>query len=94
MEPTAKKIKNATDPKHADFNPTIVPTLEAELAQLIAWDSDKNVDPKKFGYQDFTSGDKVFTAMNRLREHADVIETMVDDQDWQLPKYREMLFLQ
>ncbi|MCR9243744.1 MAG: glutamine synthetase III [bacterium] len=37
--------------------------------------------------------DHVFVAMNRLREHADVLETLVDDQDWSLPKYREMLFL-
>ncbi|MCA8974746.1 MAG: glutamine synthetase III [Planctomycetes bacterium] len=38
--------------------------------------------------------DTVLPAMATLREHADVLETMVDDADWALPKYREMLFLQ
>ncbi|MCG8648246.1 MAG: Gfo/Idh/MocA family oxidoreductase [Pirellulales bacterium] len=54
------------DPKNPKFNPELVAQLEAELAQLLAWDSDKEVDPKEFGYQDFTSGDRVFTAMEEL----------------------------
>jgi glutamine synthetase len=40
-----------------------------------------------------TYRDKVVPAIARLRESADVIETMVDDGEWPLPKYREMLFL-
>ncbi|HEX5051612.1 MAG TPA: glutamine synthetase III [Planctomycetota bacterium] len=38
--------------------------------------------------------DKVVPAMRRIRDVADALETMVDDADWPLPKYREMLFLQ
>ena len=38
--------------------------------------------------------DNVLSVMSRLREQVDVLETMVDDNDWSLPKYREMLFLQ
>lgn len=41
-----------------------------------------------------TYRDRVVPAMVRLREVADGLETMVDDADWPLPKYREMLFLQ
>ncbi len=41
-----------------------------------------------------TYRDKVVPAMVRLREGADALEVMVDDADWPLPKYREMLFLQ
>ena len=41
-----------------------------------------------------TYRDRVVPAMARLREIADALETMVDDADWPLPKYREMLFLQ
>ncbi|MBX3461662.1 MAG: glutamine synthetase III [Planctomycetes bacterium] len=41
-----------------------------------------------------TYRDKVVPAMGRLREVADGLETMVDDADWPLPKYREILFLQ
>jgi glutamine synthetase len=41
-----------------------------------------------------TYRDKVVPAMYRLREFADGLETMVDDAEWPLPKYREILFLQ
>jgi glutamine synthetase len=37
--------------------------------------------------------DRVFPAMEEVREHADVLELMVDDAHWPLPKYREMLFV-
>lgn len=37
--------------------------------------------------------DEVIPAMNRLREQADQLETMTDDDYWPLPKYRELLFL-
>jgi predicted dehydrogenase len=40
--------------------------LEMELAQLIAWDADKNVDASKHGYQDFSIGDDLFTATEEL----------------------------
>jgi glutamine synthetase len=41
-----------------------------------------------------TYRDKVVPAMVKLRESADALETMVDDAEWPLPKYREILFLQ
>ncbi len=47
-------------------NPTDVARLEMEIAQWQAWDADKNVDPKKFGYENFTAGDRVFSAMEEL----------------------------
>lgn len=37
--------------------------------------------------------DAVVPAMLRLREQADMLETMTDDAYWPLPKYRELLFL-
>ncbi|OGJ91243.1 MAG: glutamine synthetase [Candidatus Raymondbacteria bacterium RifOxyA12_full_50_37] len=36
---------------------------------------------------------KVIPIMSKVREHADILELMVDDSLWPLPKYREMLFL-
>jgi glutamine synthetase len=36
----------------------------------------------------------VVPAVARLRESCDILETMVDDSLWPLPKYRELLFLQ
>jgi len=41
-----------------------------------------------------TYRDKVVPAMGKLRTLADQLETMVDDAEWPLPKYRETLFLQ
>ncbi len=38
--------------------------------------------------------DRVVPVMAKLREVADVLETMVDDAEWPLPKYREILFMQ
>ena len=36
--------------------------------------------------------DKVIPAQNELREVADELETLVADDLWPLPKYRELLF--
>jgi glutamine synthetase len=41
-----------------------------------------------------TYRDKVVPAMQKVRAAADGLETMVDDAEWPLPKYREILFLQ
>ena len=37
--------------------------------------------------------DTVALYFDRIREHIDKLEEVVDDQSWTLPKYREMLFL-
>ena len=37
--------------------------------------------------------DAVVPAMLDVRKYADALETMVDDEIWPLPKYREMLFI-
>ena len=37
--------------------------------------------------------DNVVPAMERIRQHIDKLELMVDDEMWPLPKYREMLFI-
>jgi glutamine synthetase len=36
--------------------------------------------------------DKVIPAQNALRDVADELETLVADDLWPLPKYRELLF--
>ncbi len=53
------KLRDATDPED-------IVRLQEELAMFQAWDADKNVDPSKHGYTDFTMGDRVFTAMEEL----------------------------
>ena len=37
--------------------------------------------------------DSLIPVMNSIREHCDALEELVPDQDWPLPKYREMLFI-
>ena len=36
--------------------------------------------------------DCVLPLMAQIREHADALELIVDDEMWTLPKYRELLF--
>ncbi len=47
-------------------NPDDIVRLQEELALFRAWDADKEIDPKDFGYRDFSVGDKMFTAMDEL----------------------------
>ncbi len=37
--------------------------------------------------------DKVKPYFDEIRKHADLLETIIDDKVWPLPKYREMLFI-
>jgi predicted dehydrogenase len=53
------KLKTATDPDE-------IVRLQAELAMYQAWDADKEVNAKDFGYTDFTIGGRMFTAMEEL----------------------------
>ena len=36
--------------------------------------------------------DKVLVAMNDLREVVDILETKVDEKDWPMPTYIDLLF--
>lgn len=37
--------------------------------------------------------DTVLPLMAEIREHADALELVVDDELWTLPKYRELMFI-
>ena len=37
--------------------------------------------------------DTVLPLMAEIRDHADALEMIVDDELWTLPKYRELLFI-
>ena len=37
--------------------------------------------------------DRIIPAMDTVREHCDLLERLVSDNLWPLPKYREMLFI-
>lgn len=53
------KLAKATDPDEKM-------RLQMELGQLLAWDSDKDVDASQFGYQNLNIGDDMFTAHEEL----------------------------
>ncbi len=59
LEYRQRALANTKDPKE-------IARLQAEIAQWTAWDADKNIDPTKFGYQDFSIDDKIFTSMDEL----------------------------
>lgn len=54
-----RALKDATDPVEIE-------RLQMELAQWRAWDADKAIDPKEFGYKDFTVNDRLFSAEEEL----------------------------
>ena len=37
--------------------------------------------------------DNVKPYFDKIREHADALEILIDDSNWKLPKYRELLFI-
>jgi glutamine synthetase len=37
--------------------------------------------------------DTVAPLIEEIRQHVDQLETIVDDESWPLPKYRELLFI-
>lgn len=47
-------------------DPAVIERLQHEIALWEAWDADKQIDPKKFGYRDFSIGDKLFSATEEL----------------------------
>ncbi len=59
MKNREKQLAEAVDPVE-------VQRLKQEIAYFKAWDSDKAVDPSKFGYQDFMIGKRPFTSMEEL----------------------------
>ena len=54
-----KALKETSDPDE-------IVRLQNEIALWQAWDADKNVDPTKHGYENFSVGDKMFSAMEEL----------------------------
>ncbi|MDX2001006.1 MAG: glutamine synthetase III [Chitinophagales bacterium] len=62
-----------------------IAAIEKEMAK-----ADDHKDARK---QAIAYCDKVKTHMANIRKYADELETLVDDDTWPLPKYREMLFM-
>ena len=50
-------------------------------------------DSTSVGEESKWLNDKVKPYFDKIREHADCLEVLVDDSTWKLPKYRELLFI-
>jgi len=50
----------------AAIDPSEINRLKQEIALFEAWDADKKVDPKQFGYEDFNYQSRDFSAMEEL----------------------------
>ncbi|WP_372721657.1 Gfo/Idh/MocA family protein [Novipirellula sp.] len=62
----ARDLAHRVNQLKTEKDPDEIVRLQNEIALWTAWDQDKNVDPKEFGYQDFTLQGKIFTAMEEL----------------------------
>lgn len=54
-----RALNNAVDPAE-------IARLQQEIAMFRAWDADKAVDPREFGYMDFSVAGRKFSAMEEL----------------------------
>ena len=62
----ARDLAHRVNQLKTEKDPDEIVRLQNEIALWTAWDQDKNVDPKEFGYKDFTLQGKIFTAMEEL----------------------------
>ncbi len=65
------------------------------LKSLINKMRDERAAANEFGSKEkaFAYNDKVKPVMEQIREHAEELEDLVDDSEWPVAKYRELLFL-
>ena len=65
------------------------------LKSLINKMRDERAAANEFGSKEkaFAYNDKVKPVMELIREHAEELEDLVDDSEWPVAKYRELLFL-
>lgn len=57
VDPIRSRVNSLKRALEREKNPQEVKMLEQQLAQWEAWDSDRAIDPKEFGYRDFTLND-------------------------------------
>ncbi len=66
IDKIAGDIRNRQGRIAKSNDPVEIERLQGELDQLLAWDADKTIDPRKFGYKDFSVFDKAFSAEEEL----------------------------
>ena len=82
------------DVKRALFVSRLVNSLLGYYDYVLYSDCDEILvpDPRKFsGIVDYC--EKVKSYFDIIRYHVDKLELIVDDENWPLPKYRELLFV-
>ncbi len=68
--------------------------LEGIISNIEKMENEKNVAKNlELKEKAFYYSEKIKPYFDQIRYHADKLELIVDDKYWQLPKYRELLFL-
>jgi glutamine synthetase len=67
--------------------------MKRAIDDLLAIQEEIEGGANGLGEHAFAYRERVVPAMERVRDSADLLERLVDDDLWPLPKYREMLFL-
>lgn len=94
-----KHISIFKEEKQIDMHKKLVEELNEHIHQLYYLKTDMEEARKKANQtENITEKAKLYSEtvkpfMEKIRYHADKIELMVDNQDWPLPKYRELLFI-
>lgn len=93
-------LKNAGIPANATKAQKEIVTQVATLVNSIKETTDKLLTTKEKAHDGKSNAeiskfycDKIKPLMDELRSQIDTLEGIVDDNEWPLPKYREMLFI-
>jgi glutamine synthetase len=90
----AAKAAGASSPAGLEAFGTLVSTINEFQGQINKLEKalSHHAEGEPFDHAKFTR-EHIFTALGSLREVADKLETIVADDLWPLPTYREMLFI-
>ncbi len=90
----AAKIAGVEDPVQMGLLTEVVGAVSALKSAAAALDAAAADESAEGALAEATHmHDTVIPAMNEVRKWADTLELLVDDGDWPLPTYREMLFV-
>lgn len=70
-----------------------ITNMKAAVDELLKIQEDIEAGPDDPHKNAHRYRDEIMPAMDRVRERSDLLERLVDDDLWPLPKYREMLFI-
>jgi len=85
--------------KNSDWLKGLAKTIDQHIADMVEQTEKMRLARKKANEIDSTRAmaqaycDQVKPYLESIRDHADRLEILIDNELWPLPKYRELLFL-